>query len=402
MTPTRKPSSSRERLLAVCRYQEPDHVPLLLHPFGWTPWWPCTWSDDQVAQARAFLDFGLDAWLTVGPPMVFHPDVRVHQRIETLPGERWPCMVKEYDTPAGVLRQEVFLTDDWVADEWPGHKGGPPTVNLLDDYNVVRYRRCPIQGEEDLGKLRYLYRPIPDDRVNQFREHVSAMAGHARKLGVILRAQASAGGDAAMWLCGTTALLDMAIEQPELFEGLLDVIHAREKRDVEILSDMPVDLIMRRGYYEGTAFWSPEIYRRSVLPRFKELTRLAHQAGKLMGYTMSVGYMPLLKELLEVGYDLHWLLDPLHSGGRPVDLAAVKAEWRGRIAVLGAINQPITLAGGDPQKVRAEVVRAVRELGPGGGLGLCPVEAIHNFTPPASLVAMIEAWKETREYPLRL
>jgi uroporphyrinogen-III decarboxylase len=388
--------SSRERLLAVFRYQEPDHIPLLLHPFGFVPWWTDAWSDDQIVQAQAFLDFGLDAWLSVSPPMPFHPDVRVSQRTETIPGERWPCAVKEYDTPAGVYRQEVFITDDWTTDEWPQHKGGAPTVNLLDDYNTVRYRRCPIQDESDLEKLKYLYRPLPDDRIPAFRERVSAMAREARRLGVVLKADASAGADAAMWLCGTTHLLDMAIDKPELFEGLLDIIHAREKRSVEILVDTEVDLIKRRGYYEGTTFWSPTIYRKSFLPRFKELTDIVHQGGKLMGHTMSVGYLPLLKELAEVGYDMHFLLDPLHPGGAPVDLAAVKAAWRGRIAILGAINQPITLERGSDQDVREEVFRVVRDLGAGGGLGLCPVEAIHNFTPRRSLEALIAAWKDVR------
>lgn len=395
-TPSDRPWSSRDRMLAVLHYQEPDRVPLLLHPFGFVPWWTTRWSDDQVDQARAFLDFGLDAWLGVGPPMVFHPDVKVREWTETVPGERWPCLVKEYDTPAGVLRQEVYLTGDWATKEWPQHRDGPPSVSLLDDYNVVRYRRCPIRGDEDLAKLRYLYRPVPDEQIGPFREHVAAVARQARELGVILRAQASSGADAAMWLCGATALLDMALDRPDLFEGLLDIIHDREKRNVEILLDTPVDLIMRRGYYEGTTFWSPAIFRRSFLPRFRELTALAHQAGKLMGYTMSVGYLPLLRELVEVGHDLHFLLDPLLPGGQRADLAAVKAAWKGKIAVVGALNQPITLERGNPRDVREEVYRAVRELGPGGGLGLCPVEAIHVFTPRSSLEVMIEAWKEVR------
>ena len=386
--------SSRERLLAVFRYQEPDHIPLLLHPFGFVPWWTDAWSDDQVVQAQAFLDFGLDAWVGVGLPMPYHPDVKVRQRTETVPGERWPCVVKEYDTPAGVFRQEVFITDDWETEEWPLHKDGSPKINLLDDYNTVRYRRCPIRGEEDLAKLRYLYRPVPDDEIPAARERIAAMARKAREMGVVLRAQPSSCADAAMWICGTTQLLDLALDRPELFEGLLDIIHEREKRSVEILLDTDVDLIMRRGYYEGTAFWSPSIYRRSFLPRFKELTDLAHQGGKLMGYIMSVGYLPLLKELTDVGYDMHFLLDPLEPGGAPADLASVKAAWRGRIAVLGAINQPITLDRGSPQDVRDEVYRVVRDLGDGGGLGLCPVEAIHNFTPRSSLEALIAAWKD--------
>ena len=144
-------------MLAVLRRQEPDHVPLILNAFGFKPWWTTRPLNSQVDMAEAFLELGLDAWLNVDIPLAFHPDVTVRQRTETIPGEQWPCMVKEYQTPAGVLKQEVFLTDDWVSDQWPGHRGGEPTVNLFDDYNVPRYRRCPIQNQQDLEKLRYLY-----------------------------------------------------------------------------------------------------------------------------------------------------------------------------------------------------------------------------------------------------
>lgn len=395
-----KPLSSRERMLAVLHYQEPDHVPLILNPFGFKPWWTTRPLNNQVDVAEAFLDFGLDAWLSVDLPLVFHPDVRVRQRTEKLPPEQWPCMIKEYETPAGVLRQEVYLTDDWVSEQWPGHRAGEPTVNLLDDYNVPRYRRCPIQDEQDLEKLKYLYPVVSDDSAGKFRLQTEKLAREAHRLGVLLRSCVSAGTDAAMWLCGPESLLHMALDQPDLFDALLSVIHVREKRNTQVLLDTPVDLVMRRGYYEGTAFWSPSIYRRSFMPRFKELTDLAHQGGKLMGYTMSVGYMPLLEVFAEIGYDAHYLLDPVPSGGQRADLGKVKAVLDGKIAVIGALNEPVTLERGSPRDIREEVFAAVRVLGRGGGLALSPAEAVYNFTPRESLETLFEAWKQVRDYPL--
>lgn len=396
-----KPLSSRERLLATIRCQEPDYVPLLLHPFGFRPWWTADWSDwDQVVQAKAWLEMGLDAWLGVEPPMTFHPDVTVRWRTERRAQDRWPCMINEYETPAGTLRQEVFLTDDWISSDWPEHRGVAPCISLLDDYNVPRYRACMIQDEQDVEKLKYLLTPMTDKQATHLREQTAAVAAEARRLGVLLRATASSGTDAAVWLCGVEPLVNMAIDRPDLFDALLDIIHRREKRNVEVLLDTPVDLIMRRGYYEGTSFWSPSIYRHFFQPRIKELTNLVHQGGRLMGYTMSVGFMPLHHELLEIGYDMHFLLDPLEPGGGPADLPKLKAAWNGRISVFGGINQHITLQRGSVEDVRREVFSTVRTLGPGGGLCLVPVEAIHSFTPRRSLEAVLDAWKEIRRYPL--
>ena len=172
----------------------------------------------------------------------------------------------------------------------------------------------------------------------------------------------------------------MAIDRPEVFRALLDVIHTWDTRNVEILLDTPVDLVMRRQYYEGTSFWSPALYREHFLPRIKELTRMVHQAGRFAGYTMSVGFMPLLDMLVEIGYDAHCYLDPI-SDGRPVDLAKVKTALNKKIAVIGGLNTPITLEQGTPEAIRREVFDAVRVLREGGGLALTPAEAIYAGTP---------------------
>ena len=115
-----KQVSSRERMLAALRYQEPDYVPLIFHSFGFQPPRHLKWSN-QIEQAQSWLSIGVDAWLNVWPPMAFHPDVKVRGWKEDLPGERWPCLVKQYETPAGILRQEVFETDVWFRSDWPSH-----------------------------------------------------------------------------------------------------------------------------------------------------------------------------------------------------------------------------------------------------------------------------------------
>lgn len=387
-----KPVSSRERMLATVRYEEADRVPLLFNSFGFQPPPRLRWSD-AVEEARAWLSLGTDAWLHVGPPLRFHQDVKVRQWEETLESEPWPLMIKEYDTPAGVFRQEVYRTRDWFSPDWPTHRPGNSGVELFDDYNVPRYRRPPIETGEDLEKLRYLLYPLSGDAVLQFRERASAVARQAEHLGVMLVGQGASGADAAVWLCGVESLLFMAVERPEMFRVLLDVIHDWDKRNVEVLLDTPVDLIMRRGYYEGTSFWSPALYREFFLPRVKELTDMVHQADRLVGYTMSVGFMPLLDMFVDIGYDAHCLLDPV-SEGRPVDLAKVKSALNKRIAVIGGLNTPITLEHGTREQIRQEVFNAVRMLGEGGGLALTPAEAIYAGTPWESIRTVIEAWKE--------
>ena len=398
--------SSRERMLAVLRYQEPDHVPLHFKTFGFRPPPELRWSN-QVEEAQSWLRLGLDPWLRVHPLLTFHPEVKLRRSRLRAPGDRWPCMVNEYDTPAGVLRQEVYQTDDWISPDWPAHQSA--TIELLDDYNVPRYRRPLLRTEQDLEKLRYLLHPLAEgEALRAFREHTAAVARQAEELGVLLVGQGSAGTDVATWLCGVEGMVLLAMDRPEMFGALLDIIHQWDKRNVEVLLDTPVDLVMRRGYYEGACFWSPDLFRRFFLPRIKQVAQLVHQGGRLMGYIMSVGYMPLLEMFVEAGYDAHYLLDPI-PGGAPVDLPAsrqqaglakVKATLDGKIAVIGGLNEPITLERGSRAQIRQEVFDSVRTLGPGGGLALSPAEAIMVSTPWKSIEILMQAWKEVRDYPL--
>ena len=391
--------SSRERLLAAIRYQQPDYVPLIFNVFGFQPPPHLAWSN-SVEQAQRWLSLGVDATLEVSLPLVFHPDVKVRAWEELVPGERWPLMVKEYHTPAGMMRQEVYRTDDWISTDWPGHRAQHNSIALFDDFNVSRSRKFLIENELDLEKLKYLLYPLPDKAIAQFSEEAAQVASQAEQLGVLMEGQGSTGVDALIWLCGVEGMLFLAMDHPQMFNALLDIVHDWDKRNVGILLDTPVELVTRRGWYEGTAFWSPALFRRFFQPRFTELTDVVHQADRLMGYKNSTGFMPLLDVFVEIGYDAHFYVDPV-MGGAGVDLHKVKSTFDKKIAIIGGVNSAVTLERGSRETIRQEVFEAVETLGPGGGLVLTPVDCISASTPWENIEILIEAWKEVRDYPLK-
>jgi len=382
-------------MLAVLQHEEPDHVPLFFNCFGFRPPPRMRWSNDNE-EARAWLSIGLDAWLWTGVPLRHHPDVTVREWTETIEGEQHPVMVKEYQTPSGPFRQEIYRSDDWVSDDWPGHKSGGG-ISLFDDYNAVRNRRPPVTSEKGVERLAYLLQTPEGRDLDAFRERTKTLARQAREMGVLLVGQGSCSADALIQLCGAPAMLLMALDEPDLFHRLLDVVHAWDCRSTEILLETPVDLIMRRGYYEGTTFWSPEMFRRFFAPRIRELTGIVHQAGRFMGYTMSVGLEPLLDDLAGIGYDVHHLLDPLPNA-RKMNLTRVKATLGGKTAISGGLNAPITLERGSRGDIRREVIESVEVLKPGGGFALTAAEAIFSTTPWESIETVIAAWGEVREY----
>lgn len=390
--------TSRDRLLAAIRYEEPDHVPLLFNSFGFRPPGWLSWSND-FEEAQRWLSLGVDATLRSQVESGFHPDVEVRSWEERVPGERWPVMIKEYQTPAGPIRQEVFRTDDWVSPEWPTHRRGDREVQLADDYNVVRSRRFPVETEEDVERVKYLLWPPTDDAIAGYREHAAGVHRQAQELGVAVESIVSSGVDMATWLCGVDGMLYMALDKPALFQRLLDIIHERDKRMAAVALDSPVDLVVRRGWYEGASFWSPSLFRDLFLPRIEELATMAHQAGRLMGYIMSTGFMPMLDHLVAAGYDVHFYIDPV-MGGSGTDLGTVKRAFDKKVAVVGGVSAAVTLEQGAPEEIRRAVFEAIEVMAPGSGFILSAVDSLNASTPWSSVETLIGAWREARGYPL--
>ncbi len=382
--------TSRERMLTAITCGQPDHVPLYFRLFGFRPPPRLAWSN-QVERAERLLAEGVDDMLDLEIFASFHPEVEVRAWKEVCPEERYPLLIKDYHTPAGTLRQEVYFTEDGTS-PWPYPRDEP---RLMDDYNVPRSRRFPVQGEGDLEALSYLLQPPDRAALAAFREKAESLRAAAERLGLIIVGWGPLGGDAAVWLCGVENLIYLAMDRPELFERLLELIQEHDKRLTEILLDSPADLILRRGWYEHGGFWSPRLFERHFAPRLRELTEMTYQAGKLLGYAMSTGIMPLLEALTDVGYDLHFFVDPVQGDA---DLRRVKATLGRRTALLGGMNSPITLERGSAEEIRRAVHEAVAILAPGGGFILSPVDSLGPGVTWESVATVIEAWREVRDY----
>lgn len=379
--------TSRERLLTAIACQQPDHVPLYFNTRGFRPPEPLLWSN-WTERAEYLLSLGVDDICDVFLEARLHPEVQVRSWREDSTEERYPVMIKEYETPAGTLRQEVYYTEEGDS-LW----GVPTQALLMMDYNVPRSRRFPVEGEADLPALRYLLQPPEGAALEAFHEATAEMAQACDRLGILLAGWGPLGTDAAVWLCGVENLIYLAMDQPAVFAQLLDIIHEHDKRLIEILLDSPVDLIVRRGWYDHADFWSPALWGQYIAPRLRELTELVHQGGKLMGYVMSTAMGPLLGMLSEIGYDLHYFVDPVQG---KADLREVKTTLGRRTALLGGMNSAVTLERGTDDEIRRAVYEAVEILGPGGGFILSPVDCLFPTTPWHSVEVVIEAWREVR------
>ena len=383
--------SSRERLLTAMRRQQPDHVPL------WALWrntdLPFRYRN-QVERAQAVLGLGLDDTLLLEPPLqkTEHYDANrvagVERRVRRIedPAERYPLLVKEYETPAGVLRQVVRQTEDWPYGE---------DIRLFSDHNVSRSKEFPVRTPADLEPLRHLLCAPTAAQLAEFRQEAATLRAEAARLGVVLEGGWTALGDAALWLLGTEALLLQQMDQPEFVEALLDVVCEWELGRIGLLLEAGVDVIVHSAWYESTDFWTVRNYRRMLKPRLKRMVEAAHAGGALFSYIITTSWQALAADLIEIGIDSLQGVDPVQG---KADLALAKQQLGPHMCLWGGLNGAITLGRGTPDEVREATREALRILAPGGGFVLYPVDQIVRDTPWANVEAMIEAWREAGAY----
>jgi len=389
-------------MLAALNHQEADYVPCCFMIFAALRSQCRTQFEFVERQLALGLDATVDLPLTTlqapsdhadlhGLPVRFHPQVEVKEWWGEQAGERYPLLYKEYVTPAGTLRTEVRQTDDWP---YGNH------VPFLDDYLIPRSRKFLVTARGDLPPLRYLFTPPSAEDLRTFREGTRQARDFAARHGLLVTGGWGSVADTACWLCGIPNLLLLAIDESDFVEELLTLLAAWNRQRMEVILEGGVDLFIRRGWYETADFWSPHLYRRFIFPSLQQEAELAHQAGAKFGYIMTTGVMPLLDLFVEAGVDVLIGIDPVQ--GKGTDLPAVKQKLGGKVCLWGGVNGFLTVERGTPAQVREAVHYAIATLAPGGGFILSPVDNVRDTSQRTweNVRALLEAWREVREYPV--
>lgn len=386
--------NSRQRLLNAIRLQPVDHTPLYLRLWsmgGGEDHIPFDWRN-QVTRAENLLRLGVDDTLLLQPPLGYteeyiadHSAGVISTEVNRLPPQKpgaLPRLKKSYHTPAGDLTQVVALSDDWPHGE---------DIMLFSDFNIPRYEEPLIKAKVDVDRLHYLLASPTAEQVEEFRSRSQQLHREAERLGVVLDGGWSALGDAAVWLCGMENILYWQMDQPELLEALLDVLLEWELQRVDLLLQEGIDALVHMAWYEGVDFWTPKNYRRLLRPRLQQLIDRAHQHDVPFRYIITKGWMPLRKDLLEMGVDCLTGVDPVQDR---LTLEEVRRDLSGRICLMGGMNAAITLSLGSEEEIRQAVDHAMQILAPGGGFILFPVDNVFCEMPWERVEILIDQWRK--------
>ena len=384
-------------MLAALECTDVDYVPCSFMLFGNM----YSRSSTETEYVQKQLALGLDAYAHVGHlEHSLHPEAECRQWVEQEGDAR--CFCRRIDTPKGPLTGRVRQKHGWPAE------GRFP---LLDDWLVSRAEEVLVKPEQDLEKAAYLFGPFRDESIDLLAQQAREARKVANKHGLLQVGGFKGsigpgrhtdvgvmGCDAMAWLSGFEQIMVLSMTRPDLIQAYADMIHRWNARQIEIYLDVTdADLILRRGWYETTEFWTPAAYRQIIAPTIRKESQLVHQAGRKYGYIITSAFLPILDDILDAGIDVLVGLDP--AEGKGTDLGAVKRKFAGRKKALwGGVSGALTVELGTAEQTAHAVIRALKELGPGGGFILSPVDNVREDTERAwaNTRTFIDTWKEHR------
>ncbi len=373
--------TSRERVLAALRHEEPDRVPLAL------------WGSYYTLQDQTY--FNLLAHLGAGEPVE--------------PFRRYKSRNSNYLDDRILDRLDTDIRYVWIGFT---DLGGARPDTLIDAWGVQWARMgpnitpvgAPLAGASIEEVEDYAW-PDPEQyiRLDELRDRLDLLkqsGSHA----IAARAVNSYGPfEQASALRGREQfLMDMLIE-PELAQLIIDKVTDVIIRLNEIYLDVAgahIDIMEIPGDdYAGTEHLliSPRVFERMLAPALARIVRpiKEYREDLFVAFHSDGAITPLLSSFIDAGIDLFHPLEPLPAN----DLAAIKAEYGDRLAFMGAIDLKEAMPG-SLADVESEVERRIQTLAPGGGYILAPANHLQVDAPPENIVALYDFGRRHGRYPI--
>jgi hypothetical protein len=265
----------------------------------------------------------------------------------------------------------------------------------VGDYCVPRALRHLVAGPADLPALAHLLVPPTADDIALFQKEAERARAFARQRGVLLVCGWGVAADMLIWLCGVEPFMILTKTNPGLVGELLEMVYQWNKRRMEVMLSVGVDLFIRRGWYEGCDFIPRHFFRNVMLPRLQAEVDLAHEHGAKFGYICTTGLLPMLEFYVESGMDVLIGLDPVQ--GTSTSPQKIKARIGNRICLWGGVSGAITVEMGSEAEVRCAVRNALSTLGPLGFV-LSPVDNVIIDSPKTwnNLEVFRDEWRRHR------
>lgn len=303
--------------------------------------------------------------------------------------DTWPIYYNYFKSTDGeAIRQG--LSDDfrWICPEWNSYKhpDGKPIFNFQSKAKTLSapgvFSDC-----EDVGEVHDFAWPNPD--YLNFSETLKDLSN----AGNVYRASG-------FWSPFYHILADFFGMENYFLKMCInpDVVHAVTRHIVDFYLEANKRFFeqagdLMDGYFFGNDFGtqydlqiSPAHFGEFVFPYFRELTEQAHSYNYQVILHSCGAISRVIPDIIKMGVDA---LHPLQALASNMDAESL-SRFKGKIAFIGGIDTQDLLVNASPEKVREEVERVKRLLGP--RLVISPShEALLPNVPPENARAMAGA-----------
>jgi len=398
--------TSRERVVAALRHEEPDRVPL---DIGGTESSGLTGIACNSLRAHLGLPQGKTQIFDVYQQIAkLEPDLRDALGIDTVPLLLEPLAWKPFALPDG---SPCEIPETWRPE--PDEQGdlvvrndaGTVVARLPQGGFYFEPVHAPLAAVEEPAELDEHAAAIESfdwpSFADESLDHVAARAERLFRdtdLAIVGNLQLHLLAAGQLLRGYEQFMIDLLVNQPlahALLERLVDAYTRRADRYLDRVGHLIQVVLLNDDLGTQTGpMLSPTCYREMIFPHQKrlfahikakrpELFLLFHSCGSVRRFIPS---------LIELGVDA---LNPVQVSAAEMHTAELKSEFGAQITFWGGgCDTQHVLNRGTPRDVANEVRRRIHDLAPGGGFVFTQVHNIQPDVPPANIVAMVEALRK--------
>ena len=384
--------SSRERLFTAIKGEEPDIVPVNPSCFHWIlDYYGCGCWMHYLKAAEEF-DFD-----PIYQLFFFEQTNKMHNYIYSYTGTY-------EDLPNVNVNIDITDKGDYLLVKRKFETPGGPLSNLdrvgkpskkYGNWPNPHHMEHLIKEPEDLERIQYI---MPEIKPENLLDLILADRLMGEK-GIISLRMAYGADQMFADAFGNSNAMILYHDNPSLIKKALRIFNDYQKKIFKLGLEAGIKLVTDSFYnFSISAGWSPMHWRELVKPLIKENINLVHSYGAYYRLYDDGKWMPIIKDVVELGADVINTLPPPPLGD--VDLKVVKKLYGNRICLEGNINIIDNILYGNPEKVRNAVREAIDAAAQGGGFILGTSDSIREGSPIENVRAYFEAGREFGKYPI--
>lgn len=365
-------------MLTALRRGKPDRLPATLHQ--WQDYHLNTYMDGVTA-LEAFKAVGLDASIQHFQPA----------------GQFWLADPEQYAACA---------TRDWqdevrVVDADPDHRVLRHTIHTPRGdltYATESNRKTTwvtdylIKDPDDIELIRD-FMPWPKLDLAEVSRLYDEVGDHGILRGFVWGDQAGCWQHACC-LKDVTEMIMMCFDDPDWVHELLHILLEKKLRSIEAMKGAQFDIVETGGGSASSTVISPDLHEEFCLPYDRQMHDALHDVGLMATYHTCGGTVGIEELIVANGCDASETLAPVSIGGNqePWEFAE---KIKGRVALIGGIDQFNVVTDGSPSLIHAKVNEAFERVGQNGGY-VCSLSDHFFDAPVENLVAFAKAARECR------